>query len=51
MPKQRKMKKMDEPAGDSNAGEEIFYVEKILDKKIEHGKAKYLIRWRGYDER
>lgn len=31
--------------------EELFIVDKILDKKTEGGKAKYLIRWQGYDER
>lgn len=35
-----------------NSGKrDIYYVNKILDKKIEHGRVKYLINWQGYDDR
>lgn len=46
----RKLKKSDDSGADTEE-EELFTVEKILDKKTEGGKAKYLIRWQGYDER
>lgn len=29
--------------------DEIYYVEKILDKRFENSKNEYLIKWKGYD--
>lgn len=28
--------------------DEVYYVEKILDKKIENGAPRYFIKWQGY---
>ena len=31
--------------------ETIYYVDKILDRKIEKGKKRYLIKWQGYSSK
>lgn len=42
---------MDKPVDAEEKEGEIFYVEKILDKKTKRGKVTYLIRWQKYDSR
>lgn len=31
-------------------GEEEFFVEKLLDKRIQRGQVQYLVKWEGYDD-
>lgn len=47
----RNAKKAAEKKNASNADEgEKFVVEKILDKRIVHGKIQYLCKWKDYEE-
>lgn len=36
-------------SGDANLSEDEYIVEKIIDKRVWHGKVKYLVKWDGYD--
>jgi len=35
---------------DAGSGEEEYSVEKVLDKRLRHGKVEYLIKWEGYPD-
>ena len=46
------MSKKKEDASNNNSEEDqIFYVEKILDKRIVKGKIEYYLKWQGYSEK
>ena len=34
-----------------NADDTFYYVEKILDRKVENGELRYLIKWQGYSSK
>jgi hypothetical protein len=47
--KMAKMSKISAQSDDYNK-EEVYVVEKILDKRIVNGSTEYLLKWKGYGE-
>jgi hypothetical protein len=45
------MSKKKEDASNNSEEDQIFYVEKILDKRIIKGKTEYYLKWQGYSDK
>lgn len=42
--------KTESPAAAEEEEEEEYVVEKVVNKRIKHGKTEYLLKWKNYDE-